>query len=96
MHHCIISESRFKVSQEKDVTVNVPPSEPLPKRNPKAIYPSYLIRAKKMSLDKVPNHEFSADIIMNKMTGGLGRRPGKRKSFQHKKVSTTSSRADRF
>ena len=63
--------------------------KPLSNQKPKAIYPSSLIRANNVSLDKGSDHEFASTRIMTKRTRGLGRLPGKRKIFQQKKVSQT-------
>ena len=44
-----------------------------------------------MSLDKVPNHEFTFAGIMTKSTSGLVRRPLKNKNCQQKNVSQTAA-----
>ena len=89
-HHWITASYLIienKLSQEKDVTVNAAPLETLSNWQPKDIYPSSLVLAKKVSLDKGPNHEFSAARIMTKRTCWLGRIQDKRKIYQKKRVS---------
>ena len=96
-HHCINSPSPIcakNVSQENEITVNVAPPEPLSNRRPKAIYPSYPIRVKKVSLDKGPDREFSVTRIMTKETGRIGRHPVKRNSCQQNKFPPMSATAE--
>ena len=69
VHHCITASSTIlvkKLSQDKEVTVNVAPPEPLCNCQPKAKYPSSPICAKKVSLDKGPDREFTTARIMTK------------------------------
>ena len=68
--------------------------KPLSNQKPKAIYPSSLIHAKKVSLDKGTGSEFAATGILTKKTNGLGFHPGKSKSCHKKKVYTMSSMAE--
>ena len=82
-----------QVSQEKEVTVNAAPPEPLYNQQPESIHLQSPIRTKQVSLDKGPDREFSAAGIMTKSTGGLSRHPGKRKSLHQKKVSMKSATA---
>ena len=78
--HCIISIFLNELSQEKDVTVNAIPPEPLSNWQVQAIHPSYPIHAKSVSLEKGPDREFTSDGIMTRRTSGLGYLPGKYKS----------------
>ena len=53
-----------------------------------------MIYTKKVSLYKGTDSEYAASKTTNKRTGGMGQLPGKRRIFQQKKVSQTSSRAE--
>ena len=76
--------------------VNVAPSDSLSNRQPKAIYPSSPILAKKLSLNKGPNCDLAATGIMTKITGGMGHCPGKMKSCHQKNIDLTSAMAERL
>ena len=72
------------------------PPEPLSNCKNKAVYPLYLICAKKLSFDKVPDREFVAARITTKRTYGMGHSLVKMKSLHRKKVYLMSYTAERL